>query len=87
MCCLTTDSPKEHPPTSGGEASESVNLPAVIPLEQITSAHSMSLVTGAYELPKVAKERATTVYARVPSKYKIELATVSVLGKCASIRD
>ena len=33
------------------------------------------------------KGRATAVYIWVPSKYKIEPATVSILGKCASIRD
>ena len=27
---------------------------------------------GAYEPPKEAKERATTMYARVPSKYKFK---------------
>ena len=43
--------------------------------------------SGAYELPKAAKERAITVYTQVPSKYKFKQATVSILGKCASIRD
>jgi hypothetical protein len=39
-----------------------------------------SAKTGAYEPPKAAKERATPVYARVPSKYKFK----QKLGNCAS---
>ena len=31
-------------------------------------------ISGAYELPKVAKEHATTMYTWVPSKYKFEPA-------------
>ena len=42
---------------------------------------------GAYEPSKAVKEHATAVYVQVPSKYKIEPATVSILEKCASIRD
>ena len=45
------------------------------------------IIPGAYELPKAAKERVTTMYTQVPSKYKIERAMVSILGECASIRD
>ena len=32
--------------------------------------HGWYIYPGAYEPPKAAKERATTTYARVPSKYK-----------------
>ena len=39
---------------------------------------------GAYETPKVAKERVTAVYALIKKKYKIKPATVSILGKCTS---
>ena len=47
----------------------------------------LNCYAGAYEPPKAVKERATTMYTLVPSKYKFEQATVSILGKCASIRD
>ena len=38
------------------------------------------ILAGAYEPPKAAKEHVTTVYIQVPSKYKFERATVSILG-------
>ena len=40
------------------------------------------MITGAYEPPKAAKQRATITYTRVPLKYKFIL---SKYGKCASI--
>ena len=36
------------------------------------------LESGAYEPPKVAKERTTTTYARVPSKYKFKRNTFQI---------
>ena len=40
------------------------------------------MITGAYEPPKAAKQRATITYTRMPLKYKFIL---SKYGKCASI--